>query len=135
MCYKSLILASVLLATAAYAKDPKAYMSGKIIGMESVECGSQEKDAKNNHKTQELLCQQYVVQGEKTIYKIRPTDEKHRVLLPVGEQAQFRLQKDKMLLTVEGMDNKEREYVVVSMTPRTDASSADANPARVNHLQ
>jgi hypothetical protein len=135
MCYKSLFLASVLLASVAYAKEPKAYMSGKILQMDSVECGSQEKDAKNNHKTRELLCQQYVVQGEKTIYKIRPTDEKHRVLLPVGDQAQFRMQKDKMMLIVEGLDNKEREFVIVSMTPRTDASSADAGPARVNHLQ
>lgn len=135
MRYKSLVLASVLLATAVYAKDPKAYMSGKILQMESVQCGSQEKDAKNKHNTQELLCQQYVVQGERTIYKIRPTDEKHRVLLPVGEQAQFRLQKDKMMLTVESMDNKEREYIVVSMAPRTDASAAEAAPAQVNHLQ
>jgi hypothetical protein len=135
MRYKSLVLASVLLATAAYGKDPKAYMDGKIVKMDSVNCGSQEKDAKSKHNTQELLCQQYVVQGEKTMYTIRPTDEKHRVLLPVGEPAQFRMQKDKMVLTVASMDNKEREYVVVSMAPRTDASSAQAAPAQVNHLQ
>ncbi len=134
MRYKSVLLASLLLATLAYAKDPKAYMGGKILQMESVACGSEEKDAKSNHKTQELLCQQYVVQGEQTIYKVRPTDEKHRVLLPVGEQAQFRMHKDRMMMIVEGMDNKEREYIVVSMAARTDASSADAHPA-VNHLQ
>jgi hypothetical protein len=135
MRYTSLVFASLLLATAAYGKDPKAYMSGKIIKMDSVNCGSQEKDAKSKHNTQELLCQQYEVQGEKTIYTVRPIDEKHRVLLPVGEQAQFRMQKDKMMLVVEAMDSKEREYVVVSMAPRTDASSADAHPAQVNHLQ
>ena len=135
MRYKSLLLASLLLATLTYAKDPKAYMSGKILQMESVQCGSQEKDVKSSHNTQELLCQQYVVQGEQTIYKIRPTDEKHRVLLPVGELAQFRMHKDRMMMIVEGMDNKEREYIVVSMAARTDASSADAHPAQVNHLQ
>ena len=52
------------------------------------------------------------------IYHIRPRDEKHPALLPVGEKAQFRLDKDKMLLRVEDGDNKEREYIVVSMTPR-----------------
>jgi len=52
------------------------------------------------------------------IYHIRPRDEKHPVLLPVGEKAQFRMEKDKMVLRVEDGDNKEREYSVVSMTPR-----------------
>ena len=42
------------------------------------------------------------------------------VLLPVGQKAQFRIQKDKMLLQVEDVDSKEREYSVVSMTPRHD---------------
>jgi hypothetical protein len=53
----------------------------------------------------------------------------------VGEQAQFRLQKDRMLLRVEDLDSKEREYIVVSMTPRSEESTAAATPARVNHLQ
>jgi hypothetical protein len=57
------------------------------------------------------------------------------VLLPVGEKAQFRLVKNKMLLRVEDLDSKEREYIVVSMTPRTDSSTAEASPSRLNHLQ
>jgi hypothetical protein len=36
---------------------------------------------------------------------------------------------------VEDLDGKEREYIVVSMTPRSDASTADAASSRVNHLQ
>src|SRR5207244_10379937 len=109
-------------------------------------CGMAEKDAKSfagevlgtdsgTKKTQEVLCQEYVLQAERVIYRIRPRDEKHPVLLPVGEQAQFRLQKDKMLLRVEDLDSKEREYIVVSMTPRSDSSTADAAPPRVSHLQ
>jgi hypothetical protein len=39
-----------------------------------------------------------------------------------------------MLLRVEYLDSKEREYVVVSITPRSE-STADATPARLNHLQ
>lgn len=59
------------------------------------------------------------------IYRIRPRDDKHPALLPIGENAQFRLQKDKMLLMVEGFDSKERDYIVVSMTPRSDSNTAD----------
>jgi hypothetical protein len=40
-----------------------------------------------------------------------------------------------MLLRVEDLEGKEREYIVVSMTPRSESSSADATPARLNHLQ
>ena len=69
------------------------------------------------------------------IYRIGLKDEKHPVLLPVGEQAQFRMEKDKMVLRVEDLDSKEREYSVVSMTPRSDASTADVVTPRVNHLQ
>ena len=114
--------------------------------MDSVQCGTAEKDATSlagevlgtdsaSKKTHELLCQEYVLQSDHIIYRIRPRDEKHPVLLPVGEQAQFRLQKDKMLLRVEDLDNKEREYIVVSMTPRSDSSTADASTSRINHLQ
>jgi hypothetical protein len=136
----------LILASMAYAKEPKPYQTGTLQQMDSVNCGTDEKDAQSltgemigtdssHKKTQELLCQEYVVQAEHVTYRIRPKDSKHPVLLPVGDRAQFRLEKDKMLLRVEDLDNKEREYVVVSMTPRTDASAADANPARVNHLQ
>ncbi len=145
MRYKSFVLASILLATTAYAKEPKAYQSGKLLQMDSVQCGVDEKDAKSftgemigtdsgHKKTQELLCQEYLLQTERMIYRIRPRDAKHPVLLPVGERAQFRMEKDKMILRVEDLDSKEREYIVVSMTPRSD-STADAAPARVNHLQ
>lgn len=134
------------LASAAYAKDPKPYQTGKLLQMDSVQCGMAEKEAKSlagemlgtdsgSKKTQEVLCQEYVLQAERVIYRIRPRDEKHPVLLPVGEQAQFRLQKDKMLLRVEDLDSKEREYIVVSMTPRSDSSTAEASPSRANHLQ
>ncbi len=134
------------LATAAFAKDPKPYQTGKLVQMESVPCGTAEKDSTSvagevlgtdsgSKKTHELLCQEYVVQSERVMYRIRPRDEKHPLLLPVGERAQFRLQKDLMLLRVEDLDSKERAYTVVSMTPRSDSTAADATPSRLNHLQ
>jgi hypothetical protein len=133
------------LSVTAWAKEPKAYQMGKLLQMDSVQCGMAEKDAKSfagemlgtdsgSKKTQEVLCQEYVLQSDHVIYRIRPRDEKHPVLLPVGEQAQFRIQKDKMLLRVEDVDSREREYIVVSMTPRSEASTAELG-SHLNHLQ
>ena len=78
-------------------------------------------------KIHALLCQEYLLQSDTVIYRIRPRDEKHPILLPVGEKAQFRIQKDKMLLLVEDVDEKEREYNVVSMTPRQDRTPVSAS--------
>src|SRR5215468_1657418 len=128
-----IVICVSLLATVAFAKEPKSRQSGKIMQMESVACGVDENSGKSvmgeiigtdsaHKKTHELLCQEYVLQSDKVIYRIRPRDEKHPVLLPVGEKAQFRMDKDKMKLRVEDLDDKEREYTVVSMTPRESAS-------------
>ncbi len=133
-----LLLATILLATLAYAKEARHYQTGKLLQMDSVECGVDENSGKSiagemlgtdsgHKKTHELLCQEYVVQSEHVIYRIRPKDEKHPVLLPVGGQAQFRLDKDKMRLQVEDLDGKEREYTVVSMTPRAEIKDTSAN--------
>jgi len=130
---KSFVLALILLGATAYAKEPKAYQTARLLQMDSVQCRVDQKNAKNGENS-ELLCQEYTMQTDRVIYHIRPRDEKHPVLLPVGEAAQFRLDKDKMLVRVESLDNKEREYVVVSMTPLSE-STADANPVRLNHLQ
>jgi hypothetical protein len=131
------VVGLVLIASVAFAKEPKTHQSGKLLQMDSVACGVDENSGKSfagevlgtdsaHKKMHELLCQEYVLQSEKVIYRIRPRDEKHPVLLPVGEQAQFRMEKDKMVLRMEDMDNKDREYVVVSMTPREDNSSEKA---------
>jgi hypothetical protein len=139
-------LCVLLFASVAHARGPKVYQTGKLLQMDSVACGVDERDGKSfagemlgtdsgHKKTHELLCQEYVLETDKVIYRIRPRDEKHPVLLSVGERAQFRLVKDKMLLRVEDLDSKEREYTVVSMTPRADATAAEASTPRLNHLQ
>lgn len=131
------LLVLALLATLANAKEPKHYQSGKLLKMQSVKCGTDAKDAKSlagemlgtdsqHMKTRELLCQEYMLQSSSVTYTIRPRDEKHPALLPIGNLAQFRLDKDKLLLRVEDYDDKEREYEVVSMTPN------DAVPASTN---
>jgi len=127
----------VLLAALAQAKEPKHFQSGKLLKMQSVKCGTDEKNGKSvagemlgtdssHMKTHELLCQEYVLETDNLVYTIRPKDDKHPALLPVGEKAQFRLDKDKMLLRVEDLDDKEREYVVVSMLPKDSPETASA---------
>lgn len=122
------IFAVMLLAAFGQAKE-KHYQSGKLMKMESVKCGTDEKNGKSlagevigtdssHMKTKELLCQQYTLATDTVIYTIQPKDDKHPALLPIGEEAQFRLDKDKMQLRVEDADDKEREYVVISMVPR-----------------
>jgi hypothetical protein len=125
------------LVSLAQAKEPRPRQNGKLLQMESVACGVDENSGKSlageligtdsaHKKTHELLCQEYVLESDKVIYRIRPKDEKHPVLLPVGEKAQFRMEKDKMILRVEDLDDKDRAYTVVSMTPREDSSEKAA---------
>lgn len=128
------IAASLQTVTPVPAKDKPAYDRGVLLQMDSTHCGYAEKDGKTfvgeivgtdgQHKnTKEVLCQEYILKSDRLIYRIRPKDDKHPTLLPVGETAEFRIHKDKMLLRVLEADEKEREYIVVSMTPRADADS------------
>jgi hypothetical protein len=138
------ILALLVMAAAGnvQAKDKPAYDKGVLLQMDSSSCGYAEKDGKTiageilgtdgqHKKTQEVLCQEYILKSDRLIYRIRPKDDKHPTLLPVGETAEFRIHKDKMLLRVPESDDKEREYIVVSVTMRADADakvSAKATP-------
>jgi hypothetical protein len=131
----------LMIAGVSAAKEHD-YQKGTLVRMDSSSCGTQEKGGKTvageligtdsqNKKTKELLCQEYILQGEHVIYRIRPTDEKHPALLPIGEAAEFRIHKDKLMMRVLESDGKEREYIVVSMTPReekpTPTQSASKN--------
>ena len=139
---KRLTLAVLTLSMVgiANAKDKPVFEKGLLLRMDSTACGYAEKDGKTvageifgtdgQHKnTKEVLCQEYVLQSERVIYRIRPKDDKHPVLLPVGESAEFRIHKDKMLLRILEDSEKEREYLVISMTPRAEKGTraADAN--------
>ena len=129
-------VAALLFAAAltVQAKQPPPYEKAVLVQMDSSACGYAEKDGKTiageifgtdgQHKnTKQVLCQEYVLQTERVTYRIQPKDDKHPVLLPVGETAQFRIHKDKMILRVPEADGKEREYIVLSMTPRADVAT------------
>lgn len=135
-----LSVAGVILATATFglAKDAPSYDKGLLVSMDSSYCGTAEKGGKTiageilgtdaEHKaTQQVLCQEYVLQGGRIIYHIRPRDTKHPNLLPVGDTVQYRVHKDKIyILDAEG-DSKEREYSVTSMQMRPEAKDPRAD--------
>jgi len=126
----------VLFAVPALsAKDPASYDKGLLLSMDSTSCGFAEKDGKtitgeilgtdSAHKnTQEVLCQEYVLQSDHIVFRIRPRDLKHPILLPVGETVEFRIHKDVMVLRDPERDKKDREYTVVSMLPRENVREA-----------
>src|SRR5260370_16448308 len=98
------LILTAILCSLAYAKEPKAYQTGKLLQMDSVACGVDEKDAKSvagemlgtdsgHKKTHELLCQEDVLQTDRGIYRIRPKDEKHPLLLPFPHPPHLRLPK------------------------------------------
>ena len=138
-----LLLTTLLLASVAYAKEPKSYQSGVLMQMDSVQCGYDEKDGESvagemlgtdssHRKTHALLCQEYTLRTDRMVFHIRPKDDKHPVILPIGGIALFRMQKDKMILRSEDLDDKDREYSVVSIAPRQDETPADTT-AKVSH--
>ena len=66
------------------------HQNGTLLQMDSAECGVDENSGKSvvgelvgtdsaHKKTHALLCQEYLLQSETVIYRIRPRDEKHPV--------------------------------------------------------
>ena len=122
-------------ATVTLAKDPPSYDKGVLLSMASSACGTAEKGSKTvageilgtdgEHKnTEQVLCQDYVLQGDRIVYHIRPVDTKHPQLLPVGDSIRYRIHKDKMYVLDREGDTKEREYTVTSMQVRQDVKDA-----------
>ena len=132
-----LMVAGMILAAATVilAKDPPSYDKGVLLSMASSSCGTAETGGKSvtgeilgtdgEHKnTEQVLCQEYILQGDRIVYHIRPTDSKHPQLLPVGDNIRYRIHKDKMYVLDREGDTKEREYTVISMQVRQDLKDA-----------
>jgi hypothetical protein len=127
---------ALLASPALLAKDPASYDKGVLLSMQSSKCGTGENDGKSlagevlgtdsgHRNTQEVLCQEYVLQGDHITYHIRPRDEKHPLLLPIGEVVQFRIRKDKLYLRDPEGDQKEHECTVLSMEMRQDVKDTE----------
>jgi hypothetical protein len=138
---KFISIASFVFAVviATQAKDPVLYQTGHLIEMRPVSCGYLENSGKGfldefvstengNAKNKELNCQEYVLKSDKIVFHIRPKEEKRATVLPIGEEAKFRIKKDRLMLAIPEIGAKEAEYFVVSMTqiPPEDSQSDSA---------
>jgi hypothetical protein len=140
---QGLLVAMLVLALAvpAVAGKKKQAERGMIEKMEAVPCGAKQKgitglgsvfaSAGIEHvNSDEKLCPQYLLRSDEMEYHIRPMDKKHPVILPVGQEGEFRIDKDRLFLKVsQGGDRKTRPYQVVAMKPTGgDQDKATAQP-------
>ena len=130
---------TLLLAVPALAGDKKKHDGSRamIEKMEAVPCGAKERGLTGvgsvwasvgvtHVNSDEKLCPQYLLRTDDMEYHVRPLDHKHPILLPVGQESEFKLKKDKIAMRVVDGDRKMREYQVVAMKPidHSDTPSA-----------
>jgi len=141
MNFKSSVALTLLLVSAfpvaAGGKNKKVAPRAILERMEAVPCGAKQRgltglgsiwaSAGITHvNSDEKLCPQYLLRTDDMDYEIRPTDGKHPVVLPVGQEVEFKLKNDRMFVKVLDGDKKTRSYRVVAMRPANpdDAQSA-----------
>jgi hypothetical protein len=124
----ALILAAAIPSGAADKHKKKGVERGMLEKMEAVPCGAKQRgftgvgsifasagiEAVNS---EEKLCPQYLLRTDEMEYHIRPVDKKHPVLLPVGQEGEFKIKKNYMYLKIPDGDKKKRAYQVVAMKP------------------
>jgi hypothetical protein len=133
----SVILALVLAAAVPLSAGSKKKQQERAMleKMEAVPCGAKEKgltglgspwgSAGITHmNTDEKLCPQYLVRTDDMEYHIRPTDKKHPVVLPVGQEVVIKIKKDRMLLKVADSNQKTLTYQVVAMKPTNEEGNS-----------
>jgi hypothetical protein len=134
----------IVISSLAIAKEAGTHQSGRLTEMDSVACGMEEKNGQglmselsgadsNYRRTVPVFCPEYVLESDKLVFHIRPRNEKHPAILPVGEMVQFRLEKDHMLLRPADADEKEREYEVMSIKMHGSAREAASVSDAANH--
>jgi hypothetical protein len=131
------VLAVVLLAAlplSAGGKKKNQPERAMLEEMEAVPCGAKEKGLSGlgslwasvgitHVNSDEKLCPQYLVRTDEMDYRIRPTNLKHPVLLPVGHEIIFKIKKDRMYVKVPDTHTKMRSYEVVAVDPASENGS------------
>ncbi len=127
-----IVLLAVVSALPVGAKDNKKKNElerGMLEKMEAVPCGAKQRglsglgtlwgSAGITHvNSDEKLCPQYLLRTDQMDYEIRPLDIKHAVILKVGQEGQFKIKNNQILLSMpEEGDHKLRAYEVVAMNP------------------
>jgi len=107
MKFRPVLLFGLLLSSvAAYAAATA--MSGTIVSMTSVECGTKKQSKKESTA---LLCQQYLVHTATSEYKIQQQKPGDQHIIPANTPIQFTIDKNKMKFKVDG---KKYEFIVIS---------------------
>jgi hypothetical protein len=136
---KSWLIVGLVLISAlplsANDKKKKDVDRGMLEKMEAVPCGAKQRglsglgtlwaSAGITHvNSDEKLCPQYLLRTDQMDYEIRPINLKHATILPVGQEAQFKLKNKDMILDVpEAGLHKMRAYEVVGMNPNNNPDS------------
>jgi hypothetical protein len=141
-----LAVISVMPLSAHDNKNKKEVEKGILEKMEAVPCGAKQRglaglgtlwaSAGITHvNSNEKLCPQYLLRTDAMDYEIRPIDLKHATILPIGQEGEFRINKNEMILTMpEGGDRKTRSYEVVAMNPANpDSDGEKSSSLRDDH--
>ena len=126
----SLMVALLLAAAAPLMAGGKKKDQGEramLEKMEAVPCGAKQRgfgtlwaSAGITHvNSDEKLCPQYLLRTDDMEYEVRPTDGKNPVLLPVGQEAIFKIKNNRIFLSVPESNDKKaraiRAYSVVAV--------------------
>jgi hypothetical protein len=126
---------SLLIALPGFAADKKKHANRAMIErMEAVPCGAKEHGLTGlgslwgsvgvtHVNSDEKLCPQYMLRTDDMEYQVRPLDKKPR-LLPVGQEGEFKVKKDKLDMRIVDGDHKMRQYQVIAMRPIDHSDTA-----------
>ena len=134
-----ILMSALLLAVPCFAGGKKHRERAMIEKMEAVPCGAKERGltglgsifasvGATAVNSTEKLCPQYMLRSDDMEYHVRPLD-KHPRILPVGQEGEFKIDKDVMLMRIPDGDHKRRRYQVVAMTPIDHSNSSGAEGA------
>lgn len=122
------LLLALLLALPGFAANKKHANRAMIERMEAVPCGANERGLTGlgsiwasvgvtHVNSNEKLCPEYLLRTDEMEYHVRPLDHKHPVLLPVGQEGEFKLKKNEIEMRIPDGDRKMRHYQVVAIKP------------------
>jgi hypothetical protein len=119
---RTLLLMSALALIHAQAPGKaRDYQRGTVLSMNLVPCGTQ---MRRHKRTESLLCHEYVLRSGNIDYHIQQRLGKNIELLPLGVQAEFRIEKDHMFVRAPVGQSKERQFLVVSEAANNNAEDA-----------
>ncbi len=138
----SLALIAAIPLGAADSRKKNGSERGILEKMEAVPCGAKQTglaglgtlwaSAGITHiNSNEKLCPQYLLRTDEMDYQIRPLDLKRATILPIGQEGQFKIKKNEMILSMSGgSDQKPRSYEVVAMNPANPDSGGEKSPSQ-----